>query len=158
LFLTLFTTLTILKPLITYACSCIPSPPVGEEFERDSAVFSGSVLSIKEVKSKFESIKITFQVDRIWKGISETEVSIYTRRDSASCGYSFKEGESYLIYAGNTEGKLTTGLCSLTKELSSEDQDISILRKGNMPTNSTSETHEGLKEMLVVCKASCILY
>jgi hypothetical protein len=138
LFMTLFTTMIILKPLTTYACSCIPSPPVEEELERVTAVFSGSVTSIKEVKSEFEPLKVTFKVDRIWKGISETEVSIYTGRDSAGCGYHFEEGESYLIYASETEGKLTTGLCSLTKELSSADQDITILGEGKIPTNNAT--------------------
>jgi hypothetical protein len=142
MFLTLFTTLTILKPLTTYACSCIPSPPVAEEFKKVTAVFSGSVTAINEEQSGFKPIKVTFQVDRIWKGISETEVSIYTGRDSAGCGYSFTEGESYLIYASETEGKLTTGLCSLTKELSSAEGDISILGEGKIPSNTNDTPTE----------------
>jgi hypothetical protein len=131
------TSLIVFKPITSYACSCMPAPPVEEEFKNVSAVFSGKVVDITE-ESGMDPIKVTFQVDRIWKGISETEVSVFTGRDSAGCGYHFEVDESYLIYATETEGKLTTGLCSLTKELSLADEDISILGEGKFPSNNSS--------------------
>jgi hypothetical protein len=136
----LFTLTFAFKPTSSFACSCIPSPPVQEELERVSAVFSGKVLEIKEdSSSNTEPLKVTFQVNRTWKGVNETELSIYTGRDSAGCGYSFKVNESYLVYAIESEGKLITGLCSLTKELSSAEEDLSIIGEGNEPTNTTSK-------------------
>jgi hypothetical protein len=138
-FFTLFTSLTFFKPIISYACSCIQAPPVEEEFKRVTAVFSGKVIEISDESVGMDPIKVTFQVSRIWKGISEVKVSIYTGRDSAGCGYPFEEGDSYLIYAVESEGKLTTGLCSLTKELSLAEGDISVLGEGKMPSDSNNK-------------------
>ncbi|WP_456276936.1 hypothetical protein [Bacillus sp. AK128] len=130
----------IVKPIPSYACSCVPSPPVEEELERANSVFSGKVLSIEEdTSNEFEPIKVTFQVNEIWKGENTSQISVYTARDSASCGFNFSKDESYLVYAIQNEGILKTGICSLTKELSRANDDLTILGEGEVLTNKASD-------------------
>ncbi len=87
-----------------------------------------------------EPIEVIFQVEQAWKGVSKAKVSIFTAKDSAACGYAFNMDESYLVYASVYEGKLTTGLCSLTKPLSFADEDLSVLGKGEVLTSEQDES------------------
>jgi hypothetical protein len=52
---------------------------------------------------------------------------VLTPRSSAACGYSFTEGEEYLVYASGRGLRLRTGLCSGTKRLSEAQADLAIL-------------------------------
>ncbi|MFZ3591203.1 hypothetical protein ACOI1C_18650 [Bacillus sp. DJP31] len=127
------------QPSPSYACSCIQPPPVDEEYKQVTAVFSGKVIDIKNQLNPSEPMKVTFQVDQSWKGVSEGKISIYTAKDSAACGYAFNMDDSYLVYASEYEGKLNTGLCSLTKELSAASEDLVILGEGEVLTNDQDE-------------------
>lgn len=101
------------------ACSCLSPPPPRTALEQSHAVFSGKVLSVE--KDGDFGVAVTIEVASIWKGDLGKKVVVYTANNSAACGFEFKEGDSYLVYASTDEEakdkRLTTGLCTRTKGL-----------------------------------------
>lgn len=131
----IFMALLTVRPSVTYACACVvPAEPL-EALESSSAVFTGKVVGIKEPKgtiiSSADPVKVTFEVDSSWKGVEGNKVTLTTALSSASCGFEFVEGESYIVYAyANDEddsGKLEASLCSRTKLLASASEDLKVL-------------------------------
>lgn len=97
------------------ACTCI-TPPFEEMFDSSSSVFEGTVISIEQPES-VGLVKVTFQVRRVWKGKSLDKIIVYTETQTIACGYPFgeKPGLTYLVYADEHEGRLSTYLCSRTQ-------------------------------------------
>ncbi|MNO64750.1 hypothetical protein D3C76_554870 [compost metagenome] len=133
--LLIFMALLTVRPSVTYACSCVvPAEPL-EALEQNSAVFVGKVVDIKETKgtiiSSADPVKVTFNVDSSWKGVEGNKVTLTTALSSASCGFEFVEGESYIVYANangeENSGKLVASLCSRTKLLASASEDLKEL-------------------------------
>src|SRR5688572_8840003 len=86
----------------TLACSCAPSQSPTEGLSRASAVFAGRVLEVKREKRSadpFTSVQVLFEVYRVWKGVETRTVRVGTSSHSAACGYGFREGRTYLVYA-----------------------------------------------------------
>ena len=140
------------SPSTSYACSCAVPESVKVELEKSSAVFSGKVLGILD-KKKFNSIQssgdelaVLFEVDEAWKGINQTQVIVYTSRDSASCGFEFTSNE-YLVYANKYDGELRVSLCSRTTLLSLAQEDLNELSLGDKPTEEVKiELNDAEKE------------
>lgn len=130
------------RPGVTYACSCVVPDGPQALLERSAAVFSGEVVSIKEkqgvVTSTGDPVQVTFKVANRWKGVEGDEVTVTTAMSSASCGFEFTEGSSYLVYAGGAEGKLQVSLCSRTVKLASAGEDLEALGPGTSPSVSPS--------------------
>lgn len=136
-----------INPSISFACKCVGPSSVKEEFERTNAVFSGKVNEIKEKKhSNGYAVKsILFEVKNTWKGVSESQVIIVT--DQSDCGYEFKKGEEYLVYANHTslygdKDNLSTGICDLTSPLGEADNDLLILGEGKAPSKEVNLQNE----------------
>ncbi|AIF45248.1 hypothetical protein X953_05965 [Virgibacillus sp. SK37] len=131
-------------PGISHACSCLEPGAPKEEFKHSSAVFTGKVIERIDknennlIQSSADQIAVVFKVDKTWKGINETEVIVYTERDSASCGFEFKLNNSYLVYATKKDNKLHVSLCSRTTTLTEAAQDFTELGDGKKPTNQVS--------------------
>jgi hypothetical protein len=52
-------------------------------------------------------------------------VVVFTGSGGGDCGFPFRRGESYLVYASaNTDGWLGTGICGRTAELSRAAADL----------------------------------
>lgn len=140
-----------IAPTTSYACSCAAPGPVSDELERSAAVFKGKVIGVVDanenysMKSSADPIAIIIKVDEIWKGINQTEVVVYTERDSASCGFTFMEGQEYLIYASESDDHLRVSLCSRTTDLASASSDLAVLGKGAEPTEQVNIDQEELQ-------------
>ncbi len=122
-----------------YACSCVIPGPPDEELANSSAVFAGKVINLAEPFAGFgpvssaDPIKVTFQVDKVWKGsVSQTTI-ISTARSGASCGYTFEKGGEYIVYAYGTENDLSVSLCSRTQSLNTAEDDLAVLGAGAAP-------------------------
>lgn len=121
------------------------------ELDRSAAVFSGKVVDMVDVnknnsiQSSADPIAVLFEVKETWKGLDQTQVIIYTERDSASCGYEFTLDQQYLVYANETDGELRTGLCSRTTPLLTADMDLDELGIGEKPTEQVSINLNDLK-------------
>jgi len=114
-----------------FGCSCVLPKASSEALKEATAVFAGKVVGIDApsglVISSADPVKVTFNVSKVWKGPTYKTLVITTARNGASCGYSFKEGEDYVVYAYGKETELSTGLCSRTKLLSNAEEDLKEL-------------------------------
>ncbi len=118
------------------ACSCIePGSPL-QELDRAALVFTGKTVSVKEYEpplgitfftSSTDPTTVKFEVDTVWKGPAHETISLETARLGASCGYTFKEGNEYIVYSRDGE---TVNLCSRTKSLSLAAEDLAALGQG----------------------------
>jgi hypothetical protein len=109
----------------TFACSCIPPGAVKEEIKTTDSVFSGKVTGVSKFRGGW---KVKFRVEKTWKGGAAKTITLVTAQDSAMCGYNFKAGKKYLIYAKRDDkNKLSVSLCSRTAELSKASEDVKIL-------------------------------
>ena len=106
------------------ACSCyVPTASEIEsmtdaEFSRqfltlDGAAFVGRVVKKARVKSPIGgSWKVTFEVERYWKGSDAKRVTVSTATSGAACGVNYKVGERHLVIASKHKGELQTSLCA----------------------------------------------
>jgi len=94
-----------------YACSCVMRVTLEEEMERSDAVFSGEVTKIESSGYGYD---VTFQVNEALKGVDESTVTIHTGQGGGDCGFEFKEGEEYMVYASMGEEQLRVSICGLT--------------------------------------------
>jgi hypothetical protein len=113
-----------------YACKCGGPQTVKSSFEASYLVVSGQVLSkelvpfsqtikpdsVSAIKERLKGdkqnlqffemsyiFKIDLEIVERYKGTDLRDtVTIYTAMHSASCGYKFELGESYLVYASKT--------------------------------------------------------
>ena len=140
----LITTLWFLSvPAPSHACSCIPPLSPSEELDRAALVFAGKVLSIEKDRHLkipvvslddptdiARQLKVEFEVDRMWKGQAGETMSLGTAQHGASCGFTFVEGEEYLVYSRDGA---TVSLCSRTKLIAKAQEDLDALGEGNPP-------------------------
>ncbi len=129
------------------ACSCpFPGTPP-EELARTSTVFRGRVTAIDQVQDEqgYRSLRVTLQATATWKGAVTPEMIVHTGLGGGDCGYPFKQGVDYLIYANglvasgapaNTAGRLYTGTCSRTRPIADAAEDLAALGAGQ-PVGAT---------------------
>ena len=121
------------------ACSCAEPPDVATCVANARAVFLGTVTSIETVtEGPFVTIEAVFSVEKTWKGVAGPEARVVTSESSASCGYGFEFGVSYVVYANvwpNTDGPLRTSLCSRTHATYEGDPEIPLLGTPSLPTS-----------------------
>ncbi len=137
----------LLPPQDAYACSCGPVS-VQRLLSSSEAVFSGEVVDLKRnqkdpapppppnpgsippaAPSRID--RVSFRVSEVWKGPQRQTLEVITpRADGVSCGYPFKEGQEYLVYAEGKGEPFETALCSGTQPLSKADEDLALLGNG----------------------------
>ena len=86
-------------------------------------VFIGRVAGIREQGG---SRWYDFEITEVFKGPAAAKTVVKSSGDSAMCGASFKNGESYLVYADGTAGQLNTNLCKGNRDVASVDADAEI--------------------------------
>ena len=142
-----------------WACSCAVNPagnrPCQAAWE-SAAVFSGTVIDITGPMvvplaplqeggralarpttndpprpPAFPKLQVRLRVNEVVNGLSAggQEVSILTGRGGGDCGYPFRRGVDYMVYAyRNAQGQLETGICSRTRPLTEAAEDVAYLR------------------------------
>ena len=130
------TGLLLLIDSVGFACTCIPPESPSKELERSAAVFSGKVIEIRvseEETDIFAQVEAVVEVERAWKGVEKKTVSVFTSAHSSACGYGFKKGERYLVYAGsNRDERLITSICSRTRRMNKAGDDLRELGEGKV--------------------------
>lgn len=118
----------------SYACSCMFPESAEKQMEYSDLVFEGQVINVAPEKlnlSWWQRIRraalgppefemrnevTTFQVSREIKGKAGSNIAIshLPGRYSATCGISFRSGQSYIIlaYKAADTGTYSTSLCS----------------------------------------------
>lgn len=116
-------------PSVAEACSC--APPQGTA--RDSlaardAVFSGRVVGLRlprrgpDGHREEGTLIASFEVERSWKGRFGQGVEVRTAISSAACGFPFRLGQRYLVFASGHPKLLGTNLCARTAALVESEQ------------------------------------
>jgi hypothetical protein len=139
-----------LAPDCASACSCAI---VGSQKERveqaisdSKAVFSGEAVDFEKgaVATFGPTETVSFRVSKVWKGPEQETLEVGTQVFGASCGYPFKEGQEYLVYAYEGKRGLTVDLCTETKELSKAGADLALL--GNSSEKPKDAGEEALSD------------
>ena len=132
---------------VSHACSCVPPGSPSQELAQSAVVFVGMVTSVREFSdpkattySSMDPTTVEFEVDTVWKGPSHETTSLTTARMGASCGFTFVEGEEYIVYSRDGA---TVSLCSRTRPVAAAEEDFKDLGEGRKPApGSTSPTPE----------------
>lgn len=123
------------------ACSCLEVKPdkkaAAVNYKRwlknfDGAVFTGRVVKTEKIEAD-NRLKVTFEIERHWKGAANAEAVIYTAMDSAACGVSYTEGETYFVVARNSDRGLMTDLCSHLEYTKKKQAMLRKLGRGKTP-------------------------
>ena len=130
-----------------YACSCAGPGSPSEELEQFDAVFTGRVVSIQHsldldatAYSRRDRTTVGFEVSAVWKGDVQEKMYITTAPTGVSCGFTFVEGEEYIVYGydGNhADDGYSVGLCSRTALLGQAQADLDELGQGHAPEAGT---------------------
>jgi Tissue inhibitor of metalloproteinase len=126
------------------ACDCVyPNTPC-KAFAGAAYVFSGRVVKVLPIRAKsttgneYEQRLVSVEVERNYRGVDKrNSVEIVTGNSDADCGFLFREGERYLIYAyrGSDPGKFYASSCSRTQILSQAGLDLEYLEKKDDPAH-----------------------
>ena len=129
----------------TTACSCgRPAPPC-QAYGEASAVFVGSVTDASVVsveqevyalgkgrdRIEYKEKVFRFSLEQVYKGVEGSQTQVQTGAAlGGDCGYPFKNGERYLVYAyrDSKTGLLHTSICSRTAAVSKASDDLDFLR------------------------------
>lgn len=106
-------------------CRCNATESPLQALRSYDAVFSGRVSSIRKIN--WYDYQATFQVKDAWKGVEEGKIPVDSTTFRTSCGYAFKLGESYLVYAYQHNGVLFAHHCSRTRPLENAQEDVTAL-------------------------------
>jgi hypothetical protein len=131
----------LLFPAAAAACSCARASSVQEAQDGSDSIFEGTVTTVKSssaslLSSPAKAVKASFQVNEVWKGHVSPTIDVLTAAGSESCGYEFKEGERYLVYARATGKALEVSLCSQTVLHSQAEEHFMVLGSGSLPPQS----------------------
>lgn len=129
------------------ACSCGSPDAPCISLGSAQAVFVGTVLS-KRVDEQVRPtdrgnvnqnpIGFRFAVEQSYRGGAGTEIEIFTGRGGGDCGYDFKIGQRYLVYAYVDSDKLTTHICTRTKLFSNAAEDLAFLATLSSPSQGVT--------------------
>ena len=130
-----------------HACKCaVPGSP-SEEFEKFDAVFAGKVISVQHSfdpnvtpYTPDDRTTVGFEVSAVWKGVVHARMYITTPPTGGSCGFTFTEGEQYIVYAYDSaygDGSYTASICSRTAPLGQAQADLDALGEGQTPLAGT---------------------
>ena len=110
------------------ACPCARPGPPCQEFWNATAVFVGRVESLTRASSN--SVSVTFKVQEWFRGTRDETVTLRTPAGAPTCGYPFRSGREYLVYAVPVDGTsdLTTSLCSRTQVVERASADLAYVR------------------------------
>jgi hypothetical protein len=119
---------------------CFISAP-SEAFQKAKVVFVGKVISVEDPTGPAEPlqsriydlvrpIKVRFTVERVYLGKKLSEIEIGTRTGGLEWGYEFKVGETYLVYAQESETEqkvLIVKGCGRTRLIADATEDLRLL-------------------------------
>ena len=101
----------------------------------DGVVFRGTVVSEPRMVTagRISMADYTFKVERVWKGVTTSEVVIRTAADEGMCGIRFEKGRAYLI-AADPPPQPATNMCSTGQMHTRNEKDfLSALGNGSPP-------------------------
>lgn len=105
------------------ACSCAFSGPPCQAFWSADAVLDATVVSMSPLERRedrtypWDDTLVSLEVHAAPKGGSRGRLEITTHSQESACGYRFKAGNRYFIFARRApDGSLSASRCSATRE------------------------------------------
>jgi len=92
-----------------FVCSCAPPPPPLDALGQSDPVFAGEVIGVERNALGYDVV-VTFRISEIWKGVRSRRIRVTTADNGAACGFAFRVGTEYLVYAHGEE-ELHTNIC-----------------------------------------------
>ncbi|MBK7709224.1 MAG: hypothetical protein IPJ30_26580 [Acidobacteria bacterium] len=136
-----------------YGCSC-SRLAICEQFDLADTVFIGKVTGSKEqrigryddgereTETVFDVGEIYFEVIEAFRGtVAGRRLTILSNTGGGDCGYWFRRGETYVVFASREKtptARLWTSLCSGTAALGVADEALGFLR--NIPKPGSGGT------------------
>jgi hypothetical protein len=89
------------------------------------------------------AVRVDFTEVVAFRGIQASTVNVVTAGNSAACGYVFKQGERYLVYASRAADRtgLVTGICSRTRLLENAEDDLRFLHTLSAPSDARARVY-----------------
>lgn len=104
------------------ACSCAPAADVAAAVQGATAVFRGQVVQTAEVQvNGLPRLAVAMDLDASWKGATTRQVELTTATMTPACGYPFRQGQTYIVYAFGDGPDWRTNTCTRTREASEEE-------------------------------------
>ncbi len=122
--------LVLYPPECAYACSCM-GVSTQRALSSSDAVFSGEVVDLQK-GTLAGNDPATLQVSEAWKGTDQRTLEVRTPSQGSACGYNFKEGQEYLVFAYGKQD-LRVDACGHTTQLSKADADLAFLGNSEKP-------------------------
>jgi protocatechuate 3,4-dioxygenase beta subunit len=115
------------------ACQCAGELRPCEAYGKASAVFVGTVtfstsIKVKEYGSEFTNRLVRLHVDRAIRNVDASDVEVMTGWGEADCGFGFRLGGQYMVYAHGEKGKLSTSVCTRTRPISEATADLEYIQ------------------------------
>jgi hypothetical protein len=146
------------------ACSCMASGPPCQAFWAADAVFTARVTAIEPLSEPREALserpsdswpttsrRVTLSILEAFRGVTGRTVAVYTGAGGGDCGYLFKVGGTYVVYAKRwprsaastspAPGRLYANICSRTAPLEQAAEDLTYahdVRAGTVPAGTIS--------------------
>ncbi len=115
------------------ACSCVANGPPCQEFWKHAAVFVGRVVSIDVYRGNADALGnrvVRLETLEAFRGVTSSTVEVVTGSEGGDCGYPFKVGERYVVYAYRSKdgSVLGTGICTRTRPVAQAAEDLAYAR------------------------------
>ncbi len=115
-------------------CDCGATKPISLAYQEHDAVFVGRVISIAGIGEKTD--EVILEVSQFWKGKLGFGRRIILQAGFSSCDLVFFEGESYLIFAKEEQGRyMKATQCSPSGMAVNKEVEIAVLE--TMPCQGT---------------------
>jgi hypothetical protein len=124
-------------PARSEACSCIDPGSVSAGLDASGSVLEGKVLSLRHEPASHR-VTARLEVLQRWKGAPGKTVDIVTADQGSMCGFEFRRGARYVIFAQEAASPLSVSICSLSKASDTAAADIAELDRLARGTPATS--------------------
>ena len=114
----------LITPSSLLACSCAGEERPKEALSESDAVFTGRAVRERIADGMRE---LSFDIQTVWKGALSRSVIVMAPVSGAMCGYPFKLGPTYIVYARRLPLGLHTGLCDRTRPIEEAGRDLHAL-------------------------------
>ena len=127
------------------SCTCIPGPPldsrrvVRQTANNHDAVFDGVIVKVNYHRPPrrpgvfpLDEAVATVALTRRWRGRGGDTVVVRTALFTTACGLPFQQGERYLLFAHQVDGKLHASRCGPSRLWDEEAERVTkLLGRGN---------------------------
>ncbi|HWS86465.1 MAG TPA: carboxypeptidase-like regulatory domain-containing protein [Pyrinomonadaceae bacterium] len=117
------------------ACTCAGDRAPCQAYWQADAVFVGAVVgetkfTADEGAYKHRMRLVRLAVEQPLRGVEGSEVEVATGWGGGDCGYGFRQGRRYVVYArrGEKDGRLYTSICARTRPLEEAGEDLAFVR------------------------------